>query len=328
MAAIDQQQGFTIGDDEDEQPVVTTPVPVVTPLVDPKVATLLELFPDSSADIISIVLEHSNGDLQSASDTLLAMNDTSYTAPDHTQLDADAAYARSLVDTERPHVNNPPLAYQPYTRRARTQPNSNTSDPRGYNPQGEREETRSRDELDQLSEGFSKLAEQGSKLAEQGKKTLGSFFSRVKEQINKLDEGGPTSNVNTMGGTGPSNSGWTPPSALPNPMRRRAASPASDHAPDARILSRVDESSLPKIPSDSALPPLPTETVQKSVRLATPPPSEPRVSTPEGPKKDFSKIGLLPRQSVSLLDQSASKGGAHESDDEEYTRSPFDDEDS
>lgn len=150
-------------------------------------------------------------------------------------------------------------------------------------------------------------------------------------------------------------------------MRRRAASPASDHAPDARILSRVDESSLPKIPSgrfhsyksvsfslhlycsDSALPPLPTETVQKSVRLATPPPSEPRVSTPEGPKKDFcevlsryslrtfqskpflifaAKIGLLPRQSVSLLDQSASKGGAHESDDEEYTRSPFDDEDS
>lgn len=151
MAAI--EQGFTIGDDDDEQSTVAV-VPPPAAAVDPKVATLLELFPDVSSDIVVIVLEHSNGDLQSASDTLLAMNDPSYTSPNDSQLEADAAYARSLVDVERPNVNNPPLAYQPYTRRTRTQPAVNTSESRGDNYEGERGETRSRDELDQLSEGL------------------------------------------------------------------------------------------------------------------------------------------------------------------------------
>lgn len=34
-----------------------------------------------------------------------------------------------------------------------------------------------------------KLADKGSKLAEQGAKTLGSFFNKVKDQINSLDGG-------------------------------------------------------------------------------------------------------------------------------------------
>lgn len=51
-------------------------------------------------------------------------------------------------------------------------------------------------------------------------------------------------------------------------------------------------------------------------------------STGEQPKADFSKIGLLPRQSISLLDRKK-KAGEEESDSEddlEYVKSPFDDD--
>lgn len=95
--------------------------------------------------------------------------------------------------------------------------------------------------------------------------------------------------------------------------------------------------------TSSAVPPVPDKpTVQTSVPESpalTPVAKDPTASTPavestsaagaaatEGePKKDFSKIGLLPRQSISLLDR---KTKDDESDDDlEYVRSPFDDAD-
>lgn len=49
---------------------------------------------------------------------------------------------------------------------------------------------------DDHDECRAKLAEHGSRYAEQGKKTLGSLFSKVKEQINKFEEQRQINNYN------------------------------------------------------------------------------------------------------------------------------------
>lgn len=104
------------------------------------------------------------------------------------QEEADSLLAHSLEfgapspRTASPLASAPgpgTLPYAPYvpSRRRAPQP-AMTAEQDGDRP---------RDELDELGERFAKLAEQGGRLALQGKKTLGSFFEKIKAKVDELD---------------------------------------------------------------------------------------------------------------------------------------------
>ncbi|KAI5479289.1 hypothetical protein MNV49_003807 [Pseudohyphozyma bogoriensis] len=307
----------------------TTPTPTPPP-VDDKVVLLGGMFPDLPRDVVQAVLDTHGGSVDEASESLLAMSD-----PTISQEDADAALAQQLMEEDRATLASqrqqqrsaapPPAqpyvptyaAYVPKNRRTTT-PGSGgaaaaSSPVRGEGNGG----GQGKDELDQLGEQFSKLAEQG-------KKTLGGLFSKVKTQINKLDQP-------QAGGSGSYSSDYAPqgtptrqaptsqvPDLLPRPAGVRQASPT----PPAK------ETPLPAVPVETTSVPSTTATESTPAPAPSPKNEEPTPAAPEEPKKDFSKIGLLPRQSINLERKDKDDKG-HESDDSEdleYVRSPFDDD--
>lgn len=189
MAAED---GFIVGGDEEEEITTTTASPAhtqetTTPIpLNPKVEQLLALFPQSNSEIITLVLEHSNDNLELATDTLLSMNDSNPPPPTNStslpsttninQMDSDAAFARSLAAEEDSRAERSRrsqsqqqqsgnLAYQPYTPKrnrfgTNNTPASNNNAGSGSssgNYRGSEGEPRPRDELDQLTEGMQVL---------------------------------------------------------------------------------------------------------------------------------------------------------------------------
>lgn len=119
--------------------------------------------------------------------------------------------------------------------------------------------------------------------------------------------------------------------------RRRLTSPPSTDAP------------LPAVPISTSTPPQATSTPTSSASPAADSESTAKetVAKDEEPKKDFcrpstfelrihifltfpyiytAKIGLLPRQSVSLLEKKKDSADDSDDDDLEYVRSPFDDD--
>ncbi|KAL8283625.1 hypothetical protein RQP46_005420 [Phenoliferia psychrophenolica] len=170
--------------------------PPAAPAPSPAALQLQALFPDTPLDIIEEVLRH-EGSLEASTTILLEMGDTSFKPPPPiSQIDADAEMARMLEEEDRAANyrtaniqadSSPrgPLAYQPYRPKSRPNSTGSGGGPGGASQQQQPQTTSSaaKDELDQLAEGFSKLAEQG-------KKTLGSFFTKVKTQINALDSPG------------------------------------------------------------------------------------------------------------------------------------------
>ncbi|KAM0756334.1 hypothetical protein T439DRAFT_321039 [Meredithblackwellia eburnea MCA 4105] len=336
---------------ETESVTTERPAHPSTPPPSEAALQLQAIFKDTPIDIIETVLQH-EGTVEAATETLLAMGDPTWTAPkDASQVDADAQLARQLEAEERAaagrrqRLQQPtppvptsandgsprgPLTYTPYVPR-RARPASGSGPAGGAGSDGSAPSSPGgpggKDELDQLAENFSKLAEQG-------KKTLGSFFTKVKTQINQLDL--PTSSGGSSGTQAATSApvqegGWTPPSALPRPQTQsqpRATSglPATPSTPTTSKESKPtpstpDSKPAPSVPNvaSSTSDPKPDE-----IKSTTPEP----ISTTSDPKKDFSKIGLLPRQSISLLDSKSGKN-QHEDDDEEdleYVRSPFDDD--
>ncbi|GAA5885471.1 hypothetical protein JCM6882_009632 [Rhodosporidiobolus microsporus] len=214
-----------------------------------------------------------------------------------------------------------PLTYQPYVPKSRRTTGGGTGTGSGpsspsigsWQPpaaaaveqprqQGQYQQTGEpeRDELDQLTEQFSKFADQGKRL-------FGNFMTRAKEQVGKIDEAiqrsaSPTSSSSQPPAPPPksasdSSSYWEVPSPLPRP----SLSTTGGRTPSS---SGATESALP----DFTSPVSPAAAAASEPPSAAPPPvSSSATSTPSGspskPSAFARKIpGLLPRQSFSLLD--------------------------
>ncbi|GAA6062255.1 hypothetical protein JCM10212_001769 [Sporobolomyces blumeae] len=373
--------------------------PSPAPSSDPDLVALRALFPSTSDDILDAVLHAHSNNLQAATETLLDMNNPEFKSStvahgELEQVDLDAELARQLAEederqyrqrrrAERDHqLANPPpppppapLTYQAYVpKRRRDQPQSPGSGqgsgaaaPHGsWVPPSEQQRQAAppredeRDELDMLAENFSKLAEQG-------KKSFGSFMSRMKEQVGKIDEiiqqtaspsmSSPSSEEpprlppksSSSYGSARTGAQWTAPEPLPRP---RDAPPrtssidsgggaASDSVHPER--SNVDAARVQRPDSDSPIAvksyvereesdgkPLPfpepsnaSESAGAKETKETSPAADKTEETtptaPKDPRKDFSKIGLLPRRSVSLLDDDK----LHRSSAAEKARSPL-----
>ncbi|CEQ39957.1 SPOSA6832_01524 [Sporobolomyces salmonicolor] len=337
---------------EATDPPVALPVaPPAAPAVSPKVAQLRALFPSTSDDILEAVLDAHGGDLGQASQTLLDMNDPEFkssasTDNDLAQLDLDAELARQLAREDELHAQQQtrqerrqalpaststqreqrtPLSYQAYVPKSRRVQQQRGGEGMGswvppaaqQQRQGQESGEDDKDELDVLAENFSKLAEQG-------KKSFGSFMSKVKQQVGKLDE-----------------------------MIQQSASPSTS-------ASSSDQPPAPP-PKSHSLDPLCTRA--RSTRHCEQGPPihlvvacSPWASRSRRGSEEGFLIGLLPRRSVSLLDDdtklpSTSSGSSREkvrsplsapgdkedkageddgddgdSDDLEYVRNPFDED--
>ncbi|GAA5953518.1 hypothetical protein JCM21900_006189 [Sporobolomyces salmonicolor] len=404
--------------DATDPPVALSVAPPAAPAVSPQVAQLRALFPSTSDDILEAVLDAHGGDLGQASQTLLDMNDPEYksspsTDNDLSQLDLDAELARQLAredelhaqpqtrqerrqalpaSTSTPREQRAPLSYQAYVPKSRRVQQQQGGEgigswaPPAAQQQRQRQESGEddKDELDVLAENFSKLAEQG-------KKSFGSFMSKVKQQVGKLDEmiqqsASPSTSASSSdeppalppkshsvrsGGT------WSAPSPLPRPADAPSRSASPSFVPELLPRPSSSTSSRTQTPSPSrasvnltsapaaltssstpsALAPTQVDIASKDLPSTSSSPAPPgRVAAPVDPRKDFSRIGLLPRRSVSLLDDdtklpSTSSGSSREkvrsplsapgdkedkageddgddgdSDDLEYVRNPFDED--
>ncbi|BGO97705.1 hypothetical protein RTG_01455 [Rhodotorula toruloides ATCC 204091] len=352
---------------------------------DPQVDQLRALFPQVEVEIVEAVLAASGGSLDEATEQLLVMNDPEY-KPDPvelSQLEADEEYARQLAREDelaqmQQRANAPrrssstpssqqqpqPLAYQPYVPRSRrtAQPGSPNPSMSSWQPPAEqsRQQQQPVQERDELAE----LGEQFSKFAEQGKKTFGSFLTKVKEQVAKVEE------AIVRSASPPQRDQPAPP---PPPPKPDSSAPSSSSPRDLlRTTTNASSSSTTSSVVPELLPRPSSSTSNRSVSpsfgaSASKDGAKPAMTTSAStaddkpkdlPKKDFtSKIpGLLPRQSFSLLDSSSSpKSPSHEatspgagaggagvvrsplsapnhalgddSDDElEYQRNPFDED--
>ncbi|KAK4048709.1 hypothetical protein OIO90_005702 [Microbotryomycetes sp. JL221] len=307
------------------QPKETTPA-------NPDVAQLKSIFPDQTDDVLEAVLAANNGDMARSTEQLLAINDPSFQVESNhnEQSMRDEDYARALQFEEQeqqaarherqrqqqqrqqqqqqqqdqPQWSSDALTYQPYVPKRRSTGPSH--DMQQEHQQSQEQQSGPRDEIDQLSEQFSKLAEQG-------KRQFGMFLGKAKEQVGKFNEAIEKQKAQ-QAASGSS-------SAYSTTSTTVAASqpPQKEYTPPSRSSSSIVPEPLPK----------PTPSTPREAEL----PTSPAIisSSTTEPKRDFSKIGLLPRQQVSLLDQRNKKDGRQDQDDQdedelEYVKSPFDDD--
>ncbi|GAA5968254.1 hypothetical protein JCM11641_003784 [Rhodosporidiobolus odoratus] len=326
--------------------------PAVDQHADPQVAQLRALFPATDVEVVEAVLASCGGSQDAAIHTLLQLNDPDYKPenPDElSQLEADEELARQLAHEDglvrtqhRPQRSSSmptqraapqqqqPLAYQPYVSKTRrtagpASPSMGSWEP----PQEQSRQPRESesDELDQLTEQFTKLADTGKKL-------FGNFLTKAKEQMVKVDEmvaksASPSSSSSSQPPPLPPKpertGSWQIPSALPRPAHAPAREATSSELPDFSGPSAVSTSTRSQTPSPArAAPassskdkPLPTTTPEpvggSSLVATTSPtiPSSPAVPTSPAKASFTGKIpGLLPRQSFSLLDQPGKKDGS------------------
>ncbi|GAA6054548.1 hypothetical protein JCM3770_006023 [Rhodotorula araucariae] len=331
--------------------------PQDNPPRDPKVAQLKALFPDLEEGVLEAVLEGSAGSLDEATEQLLVMSDPNFKTDttELSQLEADEEFARQLAREEelsqvQQRANGPhrsartttqqqlpgapsqplgPLTYQPYVPKSRRTAAAVAASPSASSwqpPPAEQAKTRpesgqahQRDELQELTEQFNKVADTG-------KRMFGSFLSKAKEQIARVDEAIVRSASPPTRDDGPapppkpaqpprtsSTSSWTTPSPLPRPPGAPARSSLSPQVSRDGPIVMIDHTGLTDGRRPTSPGPLlsekpnPPAAPEKSVTVATA-----STTAPESPKKDFSKQipGLLPRQSFSLLDATAKDPGA------------------
>ncbi|GAA5941054.1 uncharacterized protein JCM15063_000634 [Sporobolomyces koalae] len=445
--AVNTQAAVEVPTTRADEPMSSSSSPPLSPdATHANLAPLRALFPSTSDDILDAVLEAHSGNLQAATETLLDMNNPEF-KDDHVQhgeleqVDLDAELARQLAEEDQLQYRQQraqrqqsqpnqqshqqqavPLTYQAYVpkrKRATTDgsrdghgtwapPTAGTSQTQQRGPAREEDE---RDELDVLAENFSKLAEQG-------KKSFGSFMSKMKEQVGRIDDliqqsaspssadrppqppPKPASSANF--GSPRTGAQWTAPEPLPRPANAppRTSSlitprdtlhrqdtndsftigddndpspnpspqPRQPHTPAESIDSyfkdfdnktaadapiTINRNDTPASETKPASPGASADAEERHVsEAADSTPSPTIVPAPKDPRKDFSKIGLLPRRSVSLLDddklhRSSSSAGnervksplAHpsekkpdagnesdDSDELEYVKNPFDEE--
>ncbi|GAA5875367.1 hypothetical protein JCM16303_000600 [Sporobolomyces ruberrimus] len=448
----------TTADSSSEVTSSTSSPPLSPSAPNPTLAPLRALFPETSDEILEAILEAHAGDLQAATESLLDLNNPDFRSePAHQeemeQIDLDAELARQLAEEDQlqyrrqqeqrrqaPAQREPqqpsqpvPLTYQAYVpKRRRGTVDSDQSSHGSWAPPSESssqaqrgqqrplQEEDERDELDVLADNFSKLAEQG-------KKSFGSFLSRMKEQVGKLDDmiqqsaspstserppQPPPKSTPSNFGSARTGAQWSAPDPLPRPANAppRTSATATTKPPNPReTLHRQDTNDSFTIGDDTDHSPNPSPDPRQPIPLgesidsyfsdfdsrAPPEPpiklsrndptSPPEVTTPDfskksgpapviaksteessnslapptkDPRKDFSKIGLLPRRSVSLLDddklhrsstsganseriksplahpaekkQAEEKRGGNESDNDsdelEYVKNPFDED--
>ncbi|GAA6006347.1 hypothetical protein JCM11491_004922 [Sporobolomyces phaffii] len=242
----------------------TTSSPPLSPRApDAHLAPLKALFPSTSDDILDAVLDAHGGDLQAATESLLDLNNPEFKSEpaqqeELEQIDLDAELARQLAEEDQLHYRQQqqqrrdtqpsraqqssvpaPVTYQAYVPKRRRATGDNPQQGHGSwappsesTSSGQRDQSRphhgedERDELDVLAENFSKLAEQG-------KKSFGTFFSKMKEQVGKLDEmiqqsaspstagdrppQPPPKSTTSSFGSARTGAQWTAPEPLPRP---------------------------------------------------------------------------------------------------------------
>ncbi|KAL5523459.1 hypothetical protein ACEPAG_7632 [Sanghuangporus baumii] len=302
----------------------------------PEVESLKAMFPDFDIIVLQSVLESVDGDQERAADVLLGMSDPSYVSQQHTtrsQSDLDEEFARQLVlEEQRQQAAWHPDQPYPYPQDPRTggnvpyQPRVNQGH-HGYQQQWGSPPPQAEGGRDTMSG----VQEQFTKIAETGKKTFSSLLSKVKAKMQEFDQGNnqPSSSQQpqqtswgsgTPSGVSAPQNEYSPPT---QPPPRGARSPPLAEAVqgyDANPPSAAG-TGLSSGPAVSATPspiPAPAE------RIPARPPSAGNV--------DPSKIGMLPKRPVSLLDttgsqpQTQSNAVAHRdtADDElDYVENPF-----
>ncbi|OCB87339.1 hypothetical protein A7U60_g5478 [Sanghuangporus baumii] len=317
----------------DEQPSHPQSRDTIDERVSPEVESLKAMFPDFDITILQSVLQSVDGDQERAADVLLGMSDPSYISQQHTtrsQSDLDEEFARSLVlEEQRQQANWHPDQPYPYPQDPRTGANV-PYQPRvhqghhGYQQQWGSPPPQAEGGRDTMTG----VQEQFTKIAETGKKTFSSLMSKVKAKMQDYDQGNNQSGSSqqsqqTSWGPG-TPSGVSPPqNEYSQPLQRGARSPPLAEAVqgyDANPPSAAG-TGLSSGPAVSATPspiPAPAE------RIPARPPSAGNV--------DPSKIGMLPKRPVSLLDttgsqpQAQSNAMAHRdsADDElDYVENPF-----
>ncbi|BGP46034.1 hypothetical protein JCM10450v2_001874 [Rhodotorula kratochvilovae] len=332
---------------------------------DPKVAQLKALFPDLEDGVLEAVLEGCAGSLDEATEQLLVMSDPNFKTDttELSQLEADEELARQLAREDelaqaqqrvnaphrsgrshaqqQPHPQAPaqplgPLTYQPYVPKSRRTAAAGPASPSlsSWQPPAEQARTQpeqgqgqahQRDELQELTEQFNKVADTG-------KRMFGSFLSKAKEQIARVDEAivrsaehppaPPPKSALPQRSSPTSSSSWSPPSALPRPSDGppRSSSPPSSGGGGGPIVmidrTGLTEDGRSRSTSPGPLPP-PSEKPLPAASEAPPAANTSASAGVDSPKKDFSKQipGLLPRQSFSLLDAKGPKSPSAGSED-------------
>jgi hypothetical protein len=311
-----------------------TTLPEQTPAtpVSPQLATLRSMFPDFDDGLLQSVLDSVGNDEAQAIDALLGMSDPEYkpeTRPvQHapmTQTELDEQFARQLMlqDQQRDQAQ-----WQAHHQ----QPPQHLGGQPPWSGQQQQQQTpgAQRDTMTEFQDQFNKFAETG-------KKTIGTFFNKVKAKINELDQPRPP------------NAGQSS-QAVPAPQRQQSLNqqpisqqplttqsraqrdndppwiqeaeqyghPQHGNGP-SHDISLTNNQSLGGYDVSSASYSAPTNAFGTST--STPPP----LQTNSGSPIDASKIGLLPKRPVSLIGNSApTTQRPTDSDDElEYAESPF-----
>ncbi|KZT43602.1 hypothetical protein SISSUDRAFT_609468 [Sistotremastrum suecicum HHB10207 ss-3] len=286
------------------------PSPHTNAPVDPKIASLVAMFPDFDHAVLESVLDSVGGDQDRAIDLLLGMNDPTY-APEHSEVQApalsqtelDEQFARQLMLQESGGAEpwaaqqrgQSPLPYQP--RQPRNRQSQQTTQSGG----------------DTIAE----LQDQFSKITESGKKTFNNLFSKVRAKIDEFDnkQSSRSQGANTQQWAGQSSSYYSPTTA-PTPANSTIGYDASDVWSTQSPVAASP--SIPPVPEGRTN--LPSSNIPSNVpEPSSGPPELPRAATRTPPVGgiDSSKIGLLPKRPVSLVGTQQTR---HDDDDEDDCR--------
>ncbi|KZW00229.1 hypothetical protein EXIGLDRAFT_166669 [Exidia glandulosa HHB12029] len=323
-----------------EQPAATTTQPPAAPPAtdapaqqppqhaeqptDPRLQTLVAMFPDFDHGLLSSVLDSCGGDQDLAVDMLLEMSNPDYkatttAAPRRSQSDLDEELARRLAAEEE------------YAAAATWQ-----AAPGQQQPRSSRSSSSRRQQPLPEADTFAQVQEQALKLADQGKKAFLSFAATVKKKIQEFDNGPAQPEDPTYPSQEPSSSSYERPPRPYTQQQQFQPPPAmQSYGTPATTGYSVGSSPAVSPPATQAQPvSIPTSTtnpVRPPPNVSTSPSSQGRLSSSPAPPANFdtSRLGLLPKRPVSLIDTSTGSGSkkatVEDEDDLEYVENPFDD---
>ncbi|KAK7005950.1 CUE domain-containing protein [Favolaschia claudopus] len=319
----------------------SAPAPAAPPrerelVADPRLNTLRAMFPDFDDSLLQSVLDSVQGNTDRAIDALLGMSDPDYQGEPgaqqtqqrpQTQEELDEQLARTLMLQDQQDHDNAARQHA-WQAQQQQQQQQGRPEPRRQGSSGGPE----RDTMQEFSEQFNKFAESG-------RKTLGTFFNKVKAKIQELDQpqGGQSSGNATHGGVGgdtyPYESQYNP---YPDTSHQQRNDNSNNPNPHQQMPAYYDPNAAagdgdrfgsgPHSPTGYDATPAPG-----AGGPGTPAPP----STQSGaPQIDGGKLGMLPKRPVSLLATSPQPSSAHtgappSSDDDdalEYAENPFEED--
>jgi len=322
------------------------PAPVTTTLgaiddepVDPRLASLLAIFPNFDPTVLGSVLDACDGDQERAVEMLLGMSDPNYvpqeTGHSQSQTDLDEQLAQRLMLEEEENAARSGQQGQiqvPYQPRQRA-PRRNVALPPqgggypidtglpGVGTGGMGQGTWSGVDTAQISEQFGKFAETG-------KKTFSSLFSKMKQKMQDFDK--PSTDASDPSNQPVNASEW-------NQSPRGGYMDADDFtlptpAPQGQKPQGYTVGAGPFQPPPTAPPkttpslPRGGPTIRESSSDSHPAIGASGSSSPPPAQIDVSKINLLPKRPVSLAVGTEGKAPAKDDDDDlEYVENPFED---